>query len=132
VDDGEEELTEAWNRARFEIARTAQAKGHGLCPAGALPLVLSPATSKVVEVSPGKLIKVPVPRKPRSTAALDSSEHILAALIEHLGSRKAADAWLDSPDAGYPTTARDAIRAGRAEFVLRDLESRWGPTLTYG
>ncbi|WP_165074932.1 hypothetical protein [Paludisphaera rhizosphaerae] len=56
---------------------------------------------------------------------------MLAILIEHLGSQEAADAWLDSPDTGYPTTARDAILASRGEFVLQDLESQWGPNPNY-
>ena len=56
---------------------------------------------------------------------------IQALLIEHLGSEAAANAWLDSRSTGYPTTARDAVEAGHAEFVLADLESQWGPCPSY-
>ena len=67
----------------------------------------------------------------RPTAVPTDLARIEALLIEHLGSKKAADAWLDSPDTGYPTTARDAIDAGHAEYVLQDLLSQWGPSPSY-
>ncbi len=71
------------------------------------------------------------PQPSRPATSDDSHARIRALLLLHLGSMKAVDAWLDSPDTGYPTTARDAINAGHAEFVLRDLESQWGPNPSY-
>ena len=40
-------------------------------------------------------------------------------------------ASVGSQSTGYPTTARDAVEAGHAEFVLADLESQWGPCPSY-
>jgi hypothetical protein len=67
----------------------------------------------------------------RPATSDDAYARIRALLLDHLGSPKAVDAWLDSPDTGYPTTARDAVNAGHAEFVLKDLESQWGPNPSY-
>ncbi len=58
-------------------------------------------------------------------------ETIRAALTRHLGTPEAADAWLDSEDTGYPTTAMDAIQAGKADLVMADLEQQWGPSPSY-
>lgn len=96
-------------------------------------VIVSPATGEVVETS-AKVVKVPAPRKVRAAtppAPRDAAARIVAALIRHLGSQEAADAWLDSPDTGYPTTARDAMRDGHADYVLRDLQAQWGPNPPY-
>lgn len=82
-----------------------------------------------------------VPSKPGTTepdgeARLSDQDLILATrvrqmLIQHLGSDRAADAWLNDPNTGYPTTAMDAIRQGKEDLVLEDLESQWGPSPPY-
>lgn len=64
---------------------------------------------------------------PEQLLAESYLRHIRSALAAHMGSVNAADAWLDSRDTGYPTTARDAIREGRGLDVLGDLEGQWGP-----
>ena len=70
--------------------------------------------------------------------ALSSSEgpgndyrRIRTLLVEHLGSEAAADAWLRSTDTGYPGSALDAVRSGKAHLVLQDLEDQWGPSPSY-
>ena len=57
---------------------------------------------------------------------------IREALCHHLGSIAAADAWLNSPETGYPTTAMEAIREGKAELVMDDLEQQWGTSPSHG
>jgi hypothetical protein len=61
----------------------------------------------------------------------DTERQIRALLIQHLGSENAADVWLNSTRTGYPTTALDVIRAGKADLVLDDLEHQWGPSPSY-
>jgi hypothetical protein len=66
-------------------------------------------------------------------ADLDSPAvvRIRSLLAEELGSDEAAEAWLNSRDTGYPTTAMAAILAGRADLVLQDLENQLGPSPSY-
>jgi hypothetical protein len=58
-------------------------------------------------------------------------DRIRSLLAEHLGSEAAADVWLNSTDTGYPTTAMDAIRDGKADLILDDLENQYGPGPSY-
>ena len=67
--------------------------------------------------------------------AISQTDEILATiksiLIHHLGSAEAADAWLGSRDAGYPTTPLATINSGRGELVLADVSARFGPSPHY-
>jgi hypothetical protein len=71
------------------------------------------------------------PSRSAAVAPPATLETIREALIYHLGTPVAAAAWLNSPDTGYSTTAMDAIREGKADLVMADLEQQWGPSPAY-
>ena len=122
--------------------QTAQIHGCSIVPRSSLT-VIPPAAPKfsrdVVAVTKAKVNRGSDPARPSSKViapiaakpSRDVAAIIKAKLVFHLKSEEAADAWLQSPNTGYPDTALAAIKSGYAELVLSDLESQFGPNSAY-